>query len=246
MPTNKRNPNRSSSGSTGIVRRTPRDLQDVTSKSQSQTQPAAKEPSYFTSRKNILGMAAAGGVIALHFVAGLGFLWPVVAAVSYGGFALLTPVRPEKNQPQPEPQTPDGQAYELEKILYVQLGMVGNVAPLAVQNKFLDVYEALHWVLEHWDRFSDSWAARASVESIIKEHIPDVMDAYLQVIGRDNEARIEDINHTLEIFEKEAKRIRQAAEDDSVSALRERTLAVKLQYGVMPVVADPDGYDEQP
>ena len=101
-------------------------------------------------------------------------------------------------------------------------------------------------MLEHWDRFSDSWAARASVESIIKEHIPDVMDAYLQVIGCDNEAHIEDINHTLDTFEKEAKRIRQAAEDDSVSALRERTLAVKLQYGVMPVVADPDGYDGQP
>jgi len=191
-------------------------------------------------------MAAAGAVIALHFVAGLGFLWPVVAAASYGGFALLTPEQSEKKQPHLESQTPAEQARNLEKILYAQLGMVGNVAPLAVQNKFLDVYEALQWVLEHWDRYGDSWAARASVESIIQEHIPDGMDAYLQVINRENEAHISDVNHTLDIFEKEAKRIRQAAEDDSVSALRERTLAVKLQYGVMPVVEDTDGYDEQP
>lgn len=74
--------------------------------------------------------------------------------------------------------------------------MVGNDAPLAVQNKFLDVNEASHWVLEHSDRYGDSWAARASVESIIQEHIPDVMDAYLQVINRENEAHVSDINHT--------------------------------------------------
>ena len=239
MPTNSNNPNRSNASSMGIARRTPRNLADISST----PQPVAKEPSYFTSRKNILGMASAGAVIALHVVVGLGFLWPVVAAASYGGFALLTP---EKKAPAPEPKTPAEQAYELEKILYAQLGMVGNVAPLAVQNKFLDVYEALHWVLEHWDRYGDSWAARASVESMIQQHIPDVMDAYLQVINRENEAHVSDINHTLVIFEKEAKRIRQAAEDDSVSALRERTLAVKLQYGVMPVVEDIDGYDEQP
>lgn len=73
-----------------------------------------------------------------------------------------------------------------------------------------------------------------------------LMDAYLQVINRENEAHVSDINHTLVIFEEEAKRLKQAAEDDSVSALRERTLAVKLQYGVMPVVEDIDGYDEQP
>lgn len=166
-----------------------------------------------------------------------------MAAASYGGFALLTP---EKKAPAPEPKTRAEQAHELEKILYAQLGMVGNVEPLAVQNKFLDVYEALHWVLEHWDRYGDSWAARASVETIIQEHIPDVMDVSLQVINLENEAHVSDINHTLVIFGKEAKRSRQAAEDVSVSALRERTLAVILQYGVMPVVEDIDGYDEQP
>lgn len=242
MPTNSINPRSINTGSKDIVRRTPRNLADI----YSTPQPQAKEPSYITSRKNVLGMAAAGAVIALHFVAGLGFLWPVVAAASYGGFALLTPEQSEKKQPQLESQTPAEQARNLEKILYDQLGMVGNVASLAVQNKFLDVYEALQWVLERWDRYGDSWAARASVESIIKEHIPDVMDAYLQVINGENGAHISDVNHTLDIFEKEAKRIRQAAEDDSVSALRERTLAVKLQYGVMPVVEDTDGYDEQP
>lgn len=239
MPTNSNNPSRSNSVIPGIIRRTPRNLADISPT----PQPAVKKHRYFTSRKNILGMAAAGGIIALHFVAGLGFLWPVVAAASYGGFALLAP---EKKEPVSEPQTTVEQARELDKILYAQLGMVGNVAPLAVQNKFLDVYEAVHWVLEHWDRFADSWAARASIVSIIQEHIPDVMDAYLQVINRENKAHISDINHTLDLFEKEAKRLRQAAEDDSVSALRERTLAVKLQYGVMPVVEDADGYDGQP
>lgn len=111
VPTNSNNPRSINTGSKDIVRRTPRNLADISST----PQPQAKEPSYFTSRKNILGMAAAGAVIALHFVAGLGFLWPVVAAASYGGFALLTPEQSEKKQPHLESQTPAEQARNLGK-----------------------------------------------------------------------------------------------------------------------------------
>lgn len=44
-----------------------------------------------------------------------------------------------------------------------------------------------------------------------------------------------------DIFQQEAAGICQAAEANSVSMLRERTLAVELQYGVMPVLKDTDG-----
>lgn len=113
MPTNSNNPRSINTGSKDIVHRTPRSLADICSTPQL----VAKKPSYLISRKNILGMAAAGAVIALHFVAGLGFLWPVVAAAFYGGFALLTPEQSEKKQPQLEAQTPVEQARKLEKIL---------------------------------------------------------------------------------------------------------------------------------
>lgn len=229
MPTNK----------SKIMRRTPRTLGDVVSF----PEPEPQDSSFLRSRKNKLGITAAVGVVALHLVVGLGFLWPVVAAASYGGVALMTP--PKKTPEPPEP-SPADQARELETILYAQLGLVGNVAPAAVQNKFLDMYEDLHWILEHWEHYTESWAAQASIRSIIQEHIPDVLDAYMEVIGRDKQENIKDIDETLDILQKEAVRIRHAAEENSVSALRERTLAVKLQYGVMPVVEDNDRYDEKP
>ena len=55
------------------------------------------------------------------------------------------------------------------------------------------------------------------------------MDAYLQVVGHDRDEHVEDIVGILDIFQQEAAGIRQAAEANSVSMLRERTLAVELQ-----------------
>ena len=103
------------------------------------------------------------------------------------------------------------------------------------------MYEEIHWVLEHWQRLADSLAAKSSISNIIQQHIPDVMDAYLQVVGHDRDEQVEDIVGILDIFQQEAAGIRQAAEANSVSMLRERTLAVELQYGVMPVLKDTDG-----
>lgn len=96
-------------------------------------------------------------------------------------------------------------------------------------------------MLEDWECFTESGVAKSSISNIIQQHIPDVMDAYLQVVGHDRDEHVEDIVGILDIFQQEAAGIRQAAEANSVSMLRERTLAVELQYGVMPVLKDTDG-----
>src|SRR5699024_4906807 len=68
----------------------PRTLSDSTAPSPPDL-PTASETGFLGSRKNLRGIVAAGGIIGLHFIVGIGFLWPVVAAAAYGGVALLTP-----------------------------------------------------------------------------------------------------------------------------------------------------------
>lgn len=82
--------NSSRSPESAIRKRTPRTIDDVI---QRPSEPE-EESRFLTSRKNKWGIGAAAAVIGIHLVAGLGFLWPVVAAATYGATALLTP--PEK------------------------------------------------------------------------------------------------------------------------------------------------------
>ena len=86
-------------------------------------------------------------------------------------------------------------------------------------------------MLEDWECFTESGVAKSSISSIIQQHIPDVMGAYLQVVAHDRDEHVKDIIGIPDIFEQEAAGIRQAAEANSVSMLRERTLAVELQIG---------------
>ena len=124
----------------------PRTLADITAQSASITPsapkfPRAKETGFLGSRENLRGIVAAGGIIGLHFIVGIGFLWPVVAAAAYGGVALLTP---PKKQADPLPLTEQEQAYELEEVMYAQLLIFNEMTPRAVQIKFWDMYEEIH------------------------------------------------------------------------------------------------------
>lgn len=219
--------------------RTPRDVRDLLTTPKE----VENEPSFLKSRKNKAGIGAAAAVIGIHAVIGLGFLWPVVAAASYGAAALLTPLRKQRELPTP---TPQDQVADLNTILNAQLVLVsGNTSP-AVHNQFVSLASELEWLLNHWDRFDERPSAQASITTIIKQHIPDALDAYFAVIDRNKPERIGELNSTVRVLEEEAKRIRQAVEEDSVTALRDRTLAVKLQYGAMPVVEDANRYDGEP
>ena len=118
----------------------PRTLADITAPSTPNLS-RAKETGFLGSRRNLRGIVAAGGVIGLHFIVGIGFLWPVVAAAAYGGVALLTP---PKKQADPLPLTEQEQAYELEEVMYAQLLIFNEMTPRAVQIKFWDMYEEIH------------------------------------------------------------------------------------------------------
>ena len=118
----------------------PRTLADIMAPS-SPNFPRAKETGFLGSRKNLRGIVAAGGIIGLHFIVGIGFLWPVVAAAAYGGVALLTP---PKKQADPLPLTEQEQVHELEEVMYAQLLIFNEMTPRAVQIKFWDMYEEIH------------------------------------------------------------------------------------------------------
>ena len=118
----------------------PRTLADITAPS-SPNLPRAKETGFLGSRKNLRGIVAAGGIIGLHFIVGIGFLWPVVAAAAYGGVALLTP---PKRQAESLPLTEPEQAHELEEVMYAQLLIFNEMTPRAVPIKFWDMYEEIH------------------------------------------------------------------------------------------------------
>ena len=77
----------------------------------------------------------------MHFIVGIGFLWPVVAAAAYGGVALLTP---PKRQAESLPLTEPEQAHELEEVMYAQLLIFNEMTPRAVPIKFWDMYEEIH------------------------------------------------------------------------------------------------------
>lgn len=226
--------NSSQSPESAIRKRTPRTIDDVI---QRPSEPE-EESRFLTSRKNKWGIGAAAAVIGIHLVAGLGFLWPVVAAATYGATALLTP--PEKPKEIPLP-TPEDRIKELKTVLHAQLRRVVENTSEPIGNKFLALSSQLEWLLCHWDRLTHSESTQSAIAMMIQHHIPDVFDAYFEVINRDSQEHINELIQTLDILEGEALRIRYAAEENSVAALRERSLAVKLQYGVMPIVEDYDG-----
>src|SRR5699024_12654736 len=92
----------------------PRTLADITAPS-SPNLPRAKETGFLGSRKNLRGIVAAGGIIGLLFIVGIGFLWPVVAAAEDGGGALLTP---PKRQSEWLRLTGLVQAQEIAEVMY--------------------------------------------------------------------------------------------------------------------------------
>ncbi|MDN6137505.1 hypothetical protein [Corynebacterium sp.] len=48
-------------------------------------------------------------------------------------------------------------------------------------------------MLEDWECFTESGVAKSSISSIIEQHIPDVMGAYLQVMAHDRSEHVKDI-----------------------------------------------------
>ena len=192
------------------------------------------------SRKNRVGMGVAVGVVVLHVASGgmLGFLWPVVALSGWAAGALLTPPKQTWVPPAPE-KGPD----ELYRGIGKQLQILqSRTSSGTVLKAFTDFQVAARWVLGEWARLGDAPSQQSLVRSIIDEHLPELVNAYVEVTDPNESSAKEAFVESLGIMRGEIEEIKAAIQQDSVRHLREHSLALKLQYGdEIPGVETTDG-----
>lgn len=184
---------------------------------------------FATSRKNKVGLGIAAGVVGLQIVSGglLGFLWPVVALSGWAAGALLTPAKQIYIPPKPlagPTELYDGIGKQLKTLRK-------KTKSSTVLKAFTEFQVSCRWVLEHWRRLDSAPSQQALVRSIIEDHIPELVAAYLDVTDIEQPAAKQAFVDSVNILRGEVDEIREAIEQDSVRHLRDHSLALKLQYG---------------
>lgn len=188
--------------------------------------------SFFLSRKNLVGMIIAVVVIVVHLVVGLGFLWPVVAALGWGAGVALTPAATPKELP-PAAKAHDGQS------LLADLDRTSRKFYAAVPaNEVLDSLAALRGslreVLLEWENLDDVPEQRVVLEAIVEEYLPSTLRGYLAVTDRRHPQAISQTTESLRLLTEETDRIRQALLHDTLRELEDQNRALRLQFGRLP------------
>ncbi|MDO5668913.1 MAG: hypothetical protein Q4G50_02800 [Corynebacterium sp.] len=187
---------------------------------------------FFLSPKNLVGMIIAVVVIVVHLIVGLGFLWPLVAALGWGAGVALTPAARGKELP-PAPAEKDGHSLlgDLDRTsrkFYAALPANEVLDSLAV------LRGSLREVLVEWDRLDDVPEQRVVLEAIVDEYLPATLRGYLAVTDRHHPQAIRQTTGSLGLLNDEVKRIRQALLDDTLRELEDQNRALRLQFGRLP------------
>lgn len=206
------------------------------------TSNSSKSSSFFTSRKNIVGMTLAILVIIIHLVAGLGILWPVVAVAGYGAGALLTPRRQAEELPA-QLQAPPRHAapQELRKVMGRQAGKLSdNKVPWIVHEAVIQLDDALNMVLDHWEHLVDFPEYQVTVRSMILDYIPSLVDTYLKIPDFKNPRAVEDMVQSLKLLQAEADSIYQVITEIGLNNLEDHNRILHMQFGKLPLDENPE------
>lgn len=199
----------------------------------------ATSDNFFLSRRNLVGMLIAAAVIVVHLVAGLGFLWPVVALAGWGAGVALTP-RPSQAE-LPAPVRPD--ADDLLGVLDTTAEQLYSAGPApAVLDAMAVLRGSLLEVLMEWERLAGVPEQRVIVETMITEYLLAVVTGYLAVSDRTHPAAVGETTEALEILDGEARQIHQAVVSDTLRELEDHTRALRIQFRRPPGA----GYDTYP
>lgn len=191
------------------------------------------------SSKNILGSALGAGAIAAQLLVGLGPLWPLIVAASYGVGALVAP----RDQVDLRLGIGAGaSATQLgEQLRLLRRSMRGEARRLpddanAVLGRILD---ALDEIVARWQELASSPDQSHVVEQMILDYLPTSVQTYLnlprtyalqtRVNGR--KTAHEELLDQLAILETESTRIRGAIYARDVEALSDQSRFLRDKFG---------------
>lgn len=203
---------------------------------------------FLTSRKNIVGIVAAVAVILLHFIAGLGVLWPIVTLAAWGAGVALTPDKPQETAPA-----------LVQVPLEVQLGRTNNrnmekLSARRPPTKVMQEAEALNlnirFVLSEWEDIQSYPEHQQNMMEIINIYSPKIINAYCDAPDPNLDAVVDSVTDSLSTLNAAVARIRRAIVENNVRELDSHAQTLRERFGNLPGLDDYQGeldqYDGKP
>ncbi|MDK8794612.1 hypothetical protein QP968_02655 [Corynebacterium sp. MSK041] len=190
--------------------------------------------SFFSSKKNMVGMGLATAVVGAHVVVGLGFLWPVVAAAAWGAGVLLTPAPRQKALPaNTSPLLPPGK--QLDQKLYKVLQPLYRVEPPeSVHLQAIELEETLRFVLHEWDDLEAAPQHQQTIWNIVNIYLPEVIATYLDAPQYRSPEAADVVTGSLTTLTNAAEKVKQGILDQNLRALDSQARALREAFGDLP------------
>lgn len=193
----------------------------------------AGEGSFFSSRKNLVGMTLATLVIILHIAFGLGFLWPLVAVSAWGAGVALTPRQEPKALTPAQPEVPVN--VELNRELRETLrDLVRAQPPQAVLDQASKLEDSLRFVFDEWDELESAPEHRLTVWNIVKIYLPEVVGTYINAPQYQSQEAAAVMQDSLSTLTGAVERIRQGILDHSLRAMDSQARTLRETFGNLP------------
>ncbi len=191
------------------------------------------------SSKNILGSVLGAGAVAAQLVVGLGPLWPLIVAASYGVGALVAP----RDRVDLRLGVGAGaSAADLsEQLRLLRRSMKGEARRLPDDANaiLLRILDALDEIVARWGELASSPDQTHVVEQMVLDYLPTSVQTYLnlprtyalqnRVDGR--KTAHEELLEQLTILETESTRIRAAVYARDVDALSDQSRFLRDKFG---------------
>lgn len=194
--------------------------------------------SFFTSRKNLVGMTLATLVIVLHLAFGFGFLWPVAAAAAWGAGVALTPA-PKRNELEAPKQPMLPAPVQLENKLEETLRPLFRVRPpRPVGPQARELEQNLHFVLEHWDDLESAPQHQQNIWNIVNIYLPEVVTTYLDAPQYRSPEAAEVMAGSLGTLTSAAAKVKQGILDQNLRAMDSQARTLREAFGDLPGLED--------
>lgn len=190
--------------------------------------------SFFTSRKNLVGMVLATLAILLHIVVGLGYLWPIVAVAAWGAGIVLTPVPGQKALPRPsQPALPPDK--QLDQDLSKALSPLYKAEPPAsVSVQAMELEGALRFVFEEWHDLETVPEHQVTIWNIVNIYLPEVVTTYLGAPQFRSPEAAEVVTGSLSTLTTAANRVKKGILDKNLRALDSQARTLREAFGDLP------------
>ncbi|AKK11021.1 hypothetical protein [Corynebacterium uterequi] len=187
-----------------------------------------KKTRFFTSRRNLVGMLLAIGVIVAHLILGLGSLWFIAAAAAYGAGVALTP---PAQQQRPQALPPAGPAELHQKFMSIERSLYGRALPDPIAIQLRRIREELTRLLPRWEDLADVPERREALRGIIQVHLPTITEGYLRVPNPNDPRAVAQVDDALALLVNYLEETNQAIVDNTLMDLEDATRATQLQFG---------------